>query len=164
MAQFLDSLCITEIDDSLFEVCDHPFRYASDIGGLITVNIGFRTDFASVPRLGIIYAMLGNYAHQPAVIHDYLYATAITDRKTADNILLEAMSVIGLPWWRMWPIFAGVRMGGWHAWNQHRKEGDLSTNSDVVLHDQASPESITLLSQEQESQSSPENDQGQNPT
>lgn len=136
MSQFLDQLCVTEISDSIWEVCDKPFRYKSDLAGLITVNVGFRTDFASVPRLGIIYALLGDTAHEPAVIHDYIYATAITTREIADKVLLEAMGVIGLPWWRRWPIYIGVRVGGWYAWNQHRKEGNLSSDPNVVLHDQ----------------------------
>jgi hypothetical protein len=125
MSAFLDQLCLTEIDDSVFEVCDHPFRYQSAIAGrMFTVPLGFYTDFASVPRIGIIYAMLGDTAHQPAVIHDWLYYSALVPRDLADKVLLEAMGVIGLSWWRRWAIYAGVRAGGWHAWNEHRKKGD----------------------------------------
>lgn len=125
MPRFLDPLCLTEISDSIFEICDHPFRYQSDlVKDVIVAPIGFYTDFASVPRIGIVYAMLGDTAHEPAVIHDWLYYSALTDRATADKVLLEAMGVIGLPWWRRWPIYAGVRVGGWYAWNDHRKKGD----------------------------------------
>ena len=61
MSAFLDSLCVTEIDDSVFEVCGHPFRYQSDIAKqTLIVPVGFYTDFASVPRIGIIYSMLAN--------------------------------------------------------------------------------------------------------
>ncbi len=125
MSRFLDALCLTEIDDRIFAICDHPFRYQSDVAGrTFTVPIGFYTDFASVPRLGIVYAMLGDCAHQPAVVHDWLYYAALVSRKTADRVLLEAMVDIGLPSWRRWPIYWGVRLGGWHAWNEHRKVGD----------------------------------------
>lgn len=123
MSQFLDPLETIEISDSVFAIADHPFRYQSDIAGLITVPVLFYTDFASVPRLGIIYAMLGDRAHEPAVVHDWLYYAAITDRATADNVLLEAMTVMDLPWWQRWPIYLGVRAGGWKAWNDHRKAG-----------------------------------------
>lgn len=130
MAKFLDALNVTEIDDSVFSVIDHPFRYESDVAmQLITVPIGFYTDFASIPRLGIVYAMLGDRAHEPAVIHDFLYATAITTRKMADDVLFEAMSTMHLPFWQRLPIYWGVRIGGWHAWNQHRKEGNLKVAS-----------------------------------
>lgn len=125
MSEFQDALCLKEIDDKIFEICDHPFRYRSDLAGrMFTVPIGFFTDFASVPRIGIIYAMLGDCAHQPAVVHDWLYYSALVTRELADKVLLEAMGVIGLPWWRRWPIYAGVRAGGWYAWNDHRKKGD----------------------------------------
>ena len=122
---FLDTLCVTEISDSVFAIADHPFRYQSAlIKEVITVPVGFYTDFASVPRLGIIYALLGDRAHEPAVVHDFLYYMGMTTRKMADDILLEAMGVEGLPWWQRWPIYAGVRVGGWYAWKQHRDNHD----------------------------------------
>jgi hypothetical protein len=125
VSSFLDSLCLTEIDDSIFEICDHPFRYQSDVAGMtFTAPVGFYTDFASVPRIGVIYAMLGDTAHEPAVIHDWLYYSALVTREMADQVLLEAMGVIGLSAWRKWPIYWGVRIGGWYAWNDHRKKGD----------------------------------------
>lgn len=124
MPKFLDALNVTEIDDQIFSVIDHPFRYESDVAAqLITVPVGFYTDFASVPRLGLVYAMLGDCAHQPAVIHDWLYYAAITTRKMADDVILEAMKLIKIPAWRRYPIYWGVRMGGWKAWNDHRKAG-----------------------------------------
>lgn len=137
MSQFLDPLNVTEISDSVFAICDHPFRYQSDLAGLITVPCGFYTDFASVPRLGMIYAMLGDRAHEPAVVHDWLYYAAITTRERADNVLMEGMNVLGLPWWQRYPIWWGVRVGGWHAWNQHRKDGHpetgkFSTSPDIA--------------------------------
>jgi hypothetical protein len=138
MSAFLDPLVVTEISDSIFEVADHPFRYQSDVAGrTFTAAVGFFTDFASVPRIGIIYAMLGDTAHEPAVIHDWLYYCALVPRVLADKVLLEAMGVIGLPFWRRWPIYAGVRIGGWYAWNDHRKKGDPANgkfrdNPDVV--------------------------------
>lgn len=138
MAKFLDSLIVEEISDSVFQTTQQ-FRYQSDIAGLITVPPLFFTDFGSVPRwMPEMYALLGDIAHEPCVIHDYLYATAIMTREISDKVLLEAMGVVGLPWWRRWPIYAGVRVGGWKAWNDHRKEGDLTADPHVVLHDHSS--------------------------
>lgn len=125
MSKFLNHLTVTEIDDAIFQVSNHPFLYQSAlIPETITVPIGFYTDFASVPRLGLLYSLLGNYAHQPAVIHDWLYYSALTTRKIADEILLEAMRDIGLSALKYWPIYWGVRLGGWHAWTDHRKKGN----------------------------------------
>lgn len=127
MSQFLDALNVTEVSDSVFAICDHPFRYQSDLAGLLTVPVGFYTDFASVPRLGLIYAMLGDRAHEPAVIHDWLYYSAVTTREISDRVLMEAMVVMDLPFWQRYPIYWGVRVGGWHAWNDHRKNGHPET-------------------------------------
>lgn len=124
MAQFLDSLTVTEIDDDVFEVTGQPFRYQSDIVGLVSVPVGFRTDFASVPRIGFIYALLGNTAHQAAVIHDWAYYSDLMDRETADKVLLEAMEATGIEPWKRKAIYWGVRLGGWKAWADHRKRGD----------------------------------------
>lgn len=128
MPEFLDHLVVEEISDSIFAVADHPFRYQSDLGGLITVPVGFYTDFASVPRfMPIAYACLGDTAHEPAVVHDWLYYAAITTREEADKILLEAMLAWKMPSWRCYPIYWGVRLGGWAAWDQHRKDGHPET-------------------------------------
>lgn len=128
MSRFLDRLTVTEVDDKIFSVAYRPFRYQSDVAAqLITVPIGFYTDFASVPRLGLIYSMLGDCAHQPAVIHDWLYYAAITTKEVADLVLLEAMKVIGISAWRRYPIYWGVKFGGFYAWNTHRKEGHPET-------------------------------------
>lgn len=125
MAKFIDPLVVQEISDSVFKIVDHDFRYQSDlVKEIITAYVGFYTDFASVPRLGIMYALLGDRAHEPAVIHDALYYYGVTTRKMADDIFLEAMGVKGLPWWQKYPIYSGVRVGGWAAWNAHRKAHD----------------------------------------
>jgi hypothetical protein len=129
MAKFLSRLTVTEIDDKVFAVHE-PFSYSSDLlAAQINVPVGFYTDFASVPRLGIIYAILGDCAHEPAVIHDWLYYTGITDRETSDDILLEAMEVKGISRWKRYPIWWGVRLGGWVAWHDHRKQGHSINDS-----------------------------------
>lgn len=126
MSKFIDTLNVMEISDSVFAVADHDFRYESDLAKRVfTVPIGFYTDFASIPRfMPLVYACLGDTAHEPAVVHDWLYYAAVTDRETADNVLLEAMKIWGMSKWRYYPIYWGVRVGGWAAWNKHRKDGD----------------------------------------
>lgn len=125
MSRFLNHLTVTEVDDERFQVAYSPFMYESDLlPGTIVVPLGFYTDFASVPRwMPIMYSLLGDTAHEPAVIHDWLYYMGETTRENADDILLEAMKVKGMPMYRAYPIYWGVRVGGWAAWNQHRKDG-----------------------------------------
>ncbi len=126
MSKFLDALNVTEISDKIWSITDHPFRYQSDIAGrTFTVPVGFYTDFASVIRwVPIIYAMLGDRAHEAAAVHDWLYYAAITTREMADQVLREAIEVSGIAHWEANLYYGGVRIGGWAAWNDHRRLGD----------------------------------------
>jgi hypothetical protein len=70
-----------------------------------------------------MYALLGDMAHEPAVIHDWLYYSALVPRAMADGVFKEAMGVIGMPEYKRELIYWGTRLGGGEAWNEHRKEG-----------------------------------------
>lgn len=106
-----------------------------DSGEWVTVPEGFVTDFASIPRgLWNLLPPTGNYG-KAAVIHDYLYQERIIwlqispryesyrtcNRAEADSVLLEAMKVLQVGRLTRWAVYAGVRTGGWLAWNRHRK-------------------------------------------
>ncbi|MCC7310789.1 MAG: DUF1353 domain-containing protein [Sulfuritalea sp.] len=60
---------------------------------IIRTQPGFMTDFASVPRLPLVYLAYGNKAHLPAIPHDQLYREGGTeaDRGFADNVFLHGM-------------------------------------------------------------------------
>lgn len=103
---------LTNKDGELLWQLLDMFMYDSVVGGLITVPEGFITDFASVPRIPLVYDSLGNIAQRAAVIHDYLYATKSLPRDIADKVLLEAMEVSGISWLRRKMIYMGVRVGG----------------------------------------------------
>lgn len=126
MSKFLDPLETTEISDSIFTIADHPIRYLSEIAArMFTIPVGFFTDFASVPRwMPVIYALIGDRAHEAAALHDWLYYAAITTRKMADRVLREAVITCGISNWQANLFYIGVRAGGWKAWNEHRKVGD----------------------------------------
>lgn len=111
MAKFLTDLVVECVTDDKWRLTE-PLVYESDITGTITVFPGFETDFASVPRLPIVYMLVGNKAHLPAVVHDYLYRYAVVPRKTADEVFLEAMNVCGIWSWRRYPMFWAVRLFG----------------------------------------------------
>ena len=125
MPKFLTPLDVREVSDSIWEIADSPFEYQSDlVKETIVVPVGFYTDFASVPRwLPIIYAMIGDEAHEAATIHDWLYYSAITTRDIADKVLREAILLCGMPKWKAEAFYYGVRVGGWKAWDEHRKAG-----------------------------------------
>lgn len=97
MAKFLSRLAATNLDPDfaggrgLWELVE-PLAYESDCAAMtITVPVGFKTDFASVLRLPVIYLLFGDKAHAPATVHDYLYQTGLVQRKLADDVFSEAM-------------------------------------------------------------------------
>ena len=110
MAKFLTTLKTEFIDDDKRRLLA-PLCYESDIMGSLTVPAGFVCDFASVPRVPVVYMLFGDEAHQAAVVHDYLYRYAVVERKVADRVFCEAMSVSGVGWKR-YPMFWGVRLFG----------------------------------------------------
>lgn len=91
------------------------FRYLSDVAGLVDVPAGFVTDLASFPQLAL--AMLGDIAQMPAVPHDFVYNIHTVSRAVADKMLLEACLLTGIPRWKAWAIYAGVRIGGGSHWD-----------------------------------------------
>lgn len=106
-----------------------PLVFRSAVLGMdITVPMGFITDGESCPRwLPVINALFGNIADEPAVIHDWLYYTAICSREDADKVLLEAMKTIPeFPAWRQYSVYYGLRAGGFYAWYEHRRLGHSS--------------------------------------
>jgi hypothetical protein len=136
MAGFLTELDVRCLDDGYWKL-EAPLRYASDILGhvgrtpegftiavpcIITVPAGFLTDFASVPRVPIVFWFWGDRAHREAVLHDYLYrvdSDPVVERSRADRAFLEAMGSRGKSWGVRWPMYLGVRIGGGAAY--HRK-------------------------------------------
>lgn len=120
MAAFLSELQVEpadERDDGQWRLTA-PLVYRSDVAGCtFTVPAGFVTDFASVPRIPIVYDLCGDTSTKAAVVHDFLYTTHPCDRATADAVLREASALTGVPAWRRWLIWAGVRLGGGSHWS-----------------------------------------------
>jgi len=89
----------------------------------ITVPAGFISDWASVPwYLDGIVPSFGPYA-PAAIIHDYLYEVggvlpcgdAFT-RKQADDLFLELLAELRVPWWKRSLMYRAVRVGGGSGW------------------------------------------------
>lgn len=115
MSAFLTELCLVEADgqDDGKWIVGRALVYKSDVAKtIITVPAGFKTDLASVPRLPIVYWLAGGTSNKAAVVHDYLYTTGLVPRDVADAVLREASGCIGVPAWRRWIMWAGVRVGG----------------------------------------------------
>ncbi|PXX38859.1 DUF1353 domain-containing protein [Aquitalea magnusonii] len=125
MSAFLSELTATCIDDTaasgrgIWRV-DKPLRYRSDLlGHVITVEPGFLTDYASVPRVPVLYLLFGDTTHKAAVIHDWLFHHhEVCDEATANLVLLEAAKVTRIPAWRRLGIYLGVKLGGESSWEE----------------------------------------------
>ena len=90
------------------------------VGLTIRVPAGFKTDLASIPQaLWNVLPPVGRY-DRAAVVHDFLYRNNGVTRKQADDVLLEAMEVLGVRATQRWVIYAGVRLGGWKPWSNYR--------------------------------------------
>ena len=79
----------------------------------IVVPAGFQTDYASVPRLPVTYALFGDSGHEGATIHDYGYRIgAVPDVPKAEvDLWFKAiMDCLGEPpWaWRRWLMYKAV--------------------------------------------------------
>jgi hypothetical protein len=93
----------------------NPFVVRID-GEPYVVPADFETDLDSVPRLPLAYWLVKGRATKSAVLHDYLY-TIKMPRAWADKVMLEAMKVEGVNAFMRRLIWAGVRAGGWKAYN-----------------------------------------------
>lgn len=124
MSQFITELDVylkPERDDAIW-VLDKPLVYYSSLlKSTLNVPVGFETDLASVPRLPFIYALWGGRAHREGILHDALYRSDFVpgvSRSIADDVFLEAMKTRGKPWHIRYPMWAGVRAGGWTAYHK----------------------------------------------
>ena len=132
MSSFTEPLCVQQIDGKYWDTT-RPFWFYEDEpdGPGVYVQMGFRTDFASIPRIAwpVIGHPAGEYA-QAAVTHDKTYSENAGEqgpdytprtRKHCDQIFLKGRVVLGVPWWRRTIMYSSVRAMGWRAWGDRRK-------------------------------------------
>lgn len=123
MSSFTKPLVVKKRADGLWETTKaFTYRVGDEHSDdKIRVPAGFKTDFASVPRIfWMIIPRDGRYT-AAAVLHDYMYHTQTRSRDVADKIFLEAMGVLGVPWLRKRLMYRAVRVGGWIGWNRRAR-------------------------------------------
>lgn len=87
--------------------------YEDEKHGRITVPAGFETDFASVPRIPVVFELVGDRGHAAATLHDWLYHNDKLTRKEVDKILLQALRDTNVGKVRSYLMYFGVRGFGW---------------------------------------------------
>lgn len=118
VSQFLSALRVELVDEQAgIWKLDAPLVYESDLlGRTITVPAGFATDFASVPRIPVVYLAAGGKGERAAVAHDWAYSAQFCDRQTADRLLREALRATGYSAALAGLFYAAVRAFGASHW------------------------------------------------
>lgn len=110
--KILTPLRVEPVDENDWMTCGEFRYYSAVLDRVIVVPDRFVTDFASVPRLPVVYLATGGVAVRASVLHDYLYRSHTATRAEADAVFLEAMKLTGIPWWRRNLMWLGVRAFG----------------------------------------------------
>lgn len=105
-------------------ILTHLFLFVTQAGYAIQVPSGFVTDLASIPRVLRLLIQVNGRHSDAAIIHDWLYykkgrvGLRTFTRKQCDDFFFEAMLESGVPKWKAWTMWSGVRVGGWVAWSK----------------------------------------------
>jgi len=129
MSTFTTPLHLEFIDGTFWRLLAPFIYYVGEKSSdeFVLVRRGFKTDFASIPR--IAWPIIGHPAGRhgkAAVVHDFLYqypddgVDKPRKRRRCDQIFLEALTVLGVGWWKRSAMYFAVRVGGWGAWKKWR--------------------------------------------
>jgi hypothetical protein len=118
MSQFTSPLIVKFIGNNKWENYKafeyHVGMYPSD--EIIITPKGFKTNFASVPRIfwGLI-SPVDNHA-KASILHDYCYSIGYVSRKHSDEIFKESMKVLKVNPIKIFLMYWAVRLFGKFAW------------------------------------------------
>jgi len=119
MNKFLTPLIVKSIPNGYW-VVEASLLYVDSHYGLITVEKGFETDLASIPKfIRSIVDPSAPYIKEPAVVHDWIYRgyTAKTfNRKDADRLFYRGMRSNGISWIKAKIMYWAVRLFGVSSW------------------------------------------------
>jgi Protein of unknown function (DUF1353) len=126
------SLTVSRVDANTWALVD-PLVYQGRRQRFV-VPAGFRTDFASVPRLVTwLIPRFGAYT-LAAILHDWLcdegIRSGVVTPRQADGIFRRVMRESGVPVLRRWLMWAGVR---WSALTDARRRPGWLLSAPAVL-------------------------------
>ncbi|WP_328392281.1 DUF1353 domain-containing protein [Nocardia sp. NBC_00416] len=106
---FTSALVVEEIDGTFWKVRE-PLGYAG-ADEHFEVPVGFRTDFASVPRPVVwLIPRYGVYT-RAAILHDYLLRSDQVSTVDADGLFRRALRECEVSLLRRWMMWTAVRFG-----------------------------------------------------
>lgn len=120
---FQTRLMTEQIAERLWRTTSTLIYSSAILNATVIIPTDTITDLSSVPRyLPLSWWLAGGVGYPAAVVHDELYHRHAVDgrmitRATADAVFLEALGVWGVWAWRRYPMWAGVRLFGFHAWS-----------------------------------------------
>ena len=121
MSRFTEKLIVSLEKDGKHWTLEADFEYYTDINQervYIRIPSGFRTDFASIPKIFHSFIEDKDKYNKASVVHDWLYNAKMFDRKTSDKIFLEAMLVLGINKFKAYIFYYAVRFFGWIRWRR----------------------------------------------
>jgi len=129
MSSFTSPLITKYLDGKNWELVE-SFRYhlgSKESGLTITVPSGFKTNFASIPK--VFWAILPPHGEwgKASVLHDWLYYSQTYHRFISDAIFLEAMHVLNVTAWKKWVIYYSLVIFGGFAWRNKARLKRLGT-------------------------------------
>ena len=124
MSNFTEPLAVEAIPGTdLWRTLRPLVYFAGEEGSAERYEVprGFPTDFGSIPRAA--WPLVGHPAERPAgyVLHDWLYVRQETSRRRADELLREALGVLGYGLVRRQTIYLAVRSAGWAPWRRYEE-------------------------------------------
>lgn len=122
--EFLSSPCIAPHTKYFYFTCSKLVFLVNN--HLITIDSGFDTDLASIPR--ILWSFIApQYSSiiYPSIIHDFLYGCpGDLNRKKVDDIFYAAMLESNVPKFTASKIYFAVRLFGKKHFNKNHHCGD----------------------------------------
>lgn len=106
---FTSALVVEEIDGTFWKLRE-PLRY-DGADETFEVPVGFRTDFASVPRPVVwLIPRYGVYT-RAAILHDFLLRSGVVSVVDADGLFRRALRECRVSFPRRWMMWTAVRFG-----------------------------------------------------
>jgi len=128
MSRFTTALQVEALSDGTWKILKE-FEYhigTEESKEVIKILPGFKTDFASVPKLfWNIFPPYSPEYGKAAVIHDALYTNKIFTRKRSDKIFLEGMKVLKASGFTRYIMYYAVRLFAWTVWVKRKANNDF---------------------------------------